>query len=115
MRLSEWKVLKQLQTDDPVAQDMALKCITENDAWTEVLWQPTMALTPEEGFKAAAERVMKPHVYATLFDNVAKMGESVHCGFNWTVASLQVSDPVPGSCLPDHLYDVVSILSKSER
>jgi hypothetical protein len=93
---------------------MALKCITEIDEWAEVLWQPAMALTPREGFKAAVERVIKTHVYATLFDDVAKMGESIRYGFNWAVASLQVSDPVPGSCLPDHSYEVVSSLSKSE-
>ena len=91
MRLTEWKVLKQLQTDDIVAQELALQCITENDAWAEALWQPVMALKPGEGFFAQAEGITRARVHATLFDNVAKMGESLRSGFNWAVVSLQVN------------------------
>lgn len=91
MRLTEWKVLKQLQTDDTVAQELALQCITETDAWAEALWQPVMALKPGEGFLVQAEGIMRARVYATLFDDVAKMGESLRSGFNWAVASLLVS------------------------
>lgn len=93
MRLSAWKVLKQLQVDDPIAQDMALKHIIDNDAWAEALWQPAMALKPGEGFRAAAEGLMRARVYATLFEDIAKMGESLRTGFNWALVSLQVKYP----------------------
>ena len=68
-----------------------MQCIIENDAWVEALWQPVMALKLGEGFFAQVEGIMRARVHATLFDDVAKMGESLRFGFNWAVVSLQVN------------------------
>lgn len=92
MRLSEWKELKQLQTEDIESQELVLKCITENDMWMPVLWSHVGALKPGAAFKEAAENVMRARVYATMFEDVSKMGEALRNGFNWAVTSLQVHE-----------------------
>ena len=83
MRLSEWNVLKQMQTNKIVAQEMAL-----NKTWMPVLWSHVSTLKPGTSFKEAAENVMRVQVYATMFEEVSKMREALHTGFSWAVMSL---------------------------
>ena len=51
MRLFEWKALKQMQTDNIISQEMALKCIIENDMWMPILWNHVGTLKTAQALK----------------------------------------------------------------
>lgn len=65
------------------------KCISELFHWEHSSSQQILALKLREGFLVKVEGIMKAYMYATLFDDLTKMGESVHLGFNLVVASRQ--------------------------
>jgi len=69
---------------------MALKSITKNDTWMPILWSYVASLKPRATFKEATETVMRAQVYATMFEDVSKMGDALRSGFGWAVTSLQV-------------------------